>query len=317
MEDIRMNNDDLNEIMKKIESELTGDPERDIDIYNGWGERYRGQPDTEPLLHEIGRRIFNIILEDDPDLPDEIFNDMVETADDDYAEACRLIDEKKYEEALSKLLLLAAVVRAYPLPGDSVWTDFHSYLDSLVYQDYFAEEIGEREINRHPMHPAQMLFTLGTLLIEMDRAEEAQEHLEMLLNLDPVCPEYIFELGEAYKRTGQFQDAYNNARWALQCVSNQAELARAYRDLAYCLCESNAFEDAVMLYMLSLRYQSTRHAEAEIAWIRKETGISSDKSNYETITNRCRELDIPIGISETVRRNLDFLRIISEMKNEE
>lgn len=308
-----MNEDELNEIMKKIESEMTGDPERDADILNEWGERYRGQPGSEPLLSEIGHRIFRLVMEEDPELPQQIFDDMVETADEDFEEACRLIEAQQYEDALSKLLVLASLVKAYPLSDDSVWTDFNSYLDSLVFQDYFAEEIGEREVARHPMHPAHMLYTLGSLLIEMDRPEEAKEPLQMLLTLDPVCPKYLFELGEAYKRTGAYQEACNNAMWALQCASTRAELARAYRDLAYCFSESGAYEDAVMLNLLSLQYQSSCHAEAELAWIRRNTGISVDGYSYETIANRCRELDIPVGISETVQRNIDFLQTLDEM----
>ena len=309
-----MDETELNEILKKIESELTGDPERDVEILDSWGEKYRGQPGSDPLLQEIGRRLFELITKEDPELPVQIYNDMVETADEDYAEACRLIEAQQYEEALGKLLVLQSLVRHYPLSDDMVWTDFSSDLDSLVYQDYFAEEIGNREIARHPMHPAPMLYTLGSLLIEMNRAEEAKEPLEMLFSLDPVCPKYIFELGEAYKRTGQFQDAYNNAMWVLQCASNRPELARAYRDLAFSLSESGAFEDAVILYMLSLHYQASRHAETEIAWIRTKTGISVDGYNFDTITNRCRELNIPIGISETVQQNIDFLQMMSEMQ---
>ena len=309
-----MDEAELNEILQKIESEMTGDPERDADILNDWGERYREQPGSEPLLQEIGRRLFQLVIDEDPELTQEIFDDMVSTADEDYAEACRLIEEKQYDEAIGKLQVLAALARAYPLSEGSVWTDFNSFLDSLVYQDYFSEKIGEREIARHPMHPAHMLYTLGSLLIEMGQAEEAVEPLGMLLALDPVCPKYLFELGEAYKRTGQMQEAYDNAKWALMCASNRSELARAYRDLAFCFSETGAYEDAVMLNLLSLQYQSSRHAEAEIAWIHKQSGISSEGFSYETITERCRELNIPVGISETVQQNIDFLQMIGETK---
>ena len=305
-----MDETELNEIMKKIEKEMTGDPEKDAEILNNWGERYRQDPGSEPLLREIGRRLFDLVVKEDPDLPQQIFDDMVQTADEDYAEACRLIEAQQYEDALGKLLVLASLIRAYPLSEDFVWTDFASSLDSRVYQDYFSEKIGEREIARHPMHPASMLYTLGTLLIEMGRPEEAKEPLKMLMNFDPVCPRYLFELGEAYKRTGQLQDAWNTALWALQCVSNRSELARVYRDLAFCLSETGQYEDSAALYHLSLHYQSSRHAEAEIAWIRRKSGIALDGFNFETISNRCNELNIPVGISETVQRNIEFLQMI-------
>lgn len=306
-----MTENELNEILKKIENELNGDPDHDSDIWNEWGERYRGQPGSEPLLKEIGRRIFSLALEEDDDLAQQIYNDMIETADRDYEEACRLIQRDQYEEALSKLLVLTGVIRSYPLDEEAVWADFNSYLDSLVFQDYYSDLIGDREIKRHPMHPGRILYTCGSLLIEMDRAEEALEPLEMLADLDPVCTKYLFELGDAYKRTGCIKEAYDTAMWALACASTREELARGYRDLAYCLTESGSYEDAVMLYMLSLRYQSSRQAGAEIAWIQKKAGVSANDFTDETIIERCKELNIPLEISQTVKKNMELLDLLT------
>ena len=305
-----MEEKELNEILNKIENEMTGDPEHDAETLNEWGERYREQPGSEPLLKEIGRRIFDLMVEEDPDMPQQIFNNMVETADEDYEEALRLIDQKQYDEALGKLLVLSEVIRNYPLSEDTVWMDFDSRLDAMVFQDYYQESIGEKEIRRHPMHPSHMLFTAGSLLIEMNRPEEAVEILQSLLSYDPVCPRFLFEMGEAYKRTGQLKEAVQTALWALSCASKREELARAYRDIAYCLTETEEYEDAVMLYMLSLRYQASRHAEAEIAWIQKKSGVSALGYNSETIRKRCEELNIPIGINETVKRNIELLNLM-------
>ncbi len=306
-----MSDEELKKLIAQIESELTGDPEHDADVLDEWAERYRGDPDAGRLMEAIAHRLVEIIMEEEGELPQQIFNDMVETAEDDYKDACELIEEKQYEEALGKLLVLTEVIRHYPLPEGTVWKDFSSYLESLVYQDYYSEEIGDREIGRHPMHPAPILYTCGNLLIEMNRAEEAREVLELLCDLDPVSPKYLFELAEAYKRTGQLQEAYDTSVWALKCASDRSELARGYRDLAYCLTESRQFEDAVMLYLLSQRYQASRQAEAEIVWIKKNTGLTIDGYNEQAITERCQELNIPVGISETVRMNMDFLEMMN------
>ena len=305
-----MDQNEFEKLIKQMESELNNDPEHDADVMHEWAERYRGVPDAEPFFNEVSRRLISLIIEEEGDLPEEIFSDMVETADEDFEEACRLIKEKQYEDALHKLLVLTAVIRAYPLPEGTDWMDFNSYLDSLVYQDLYNDEIGEKEIGRHPMHPAKILYTCGSLLIEMDRAEEALEPLEMLVSFDPVCPKYLFELGEAYKRTGQLKDAFENALWGLTCAQNRADLARCYRDMAYCLAENSEYEDAVMFNLLSLHFQSTRQAEAEIAWIRKKAGVDPAGFSTEKIMQRCNELGIPVGISETVQQNIDFMNTV-------
>ena len=41
----------------------------------------------------------------------------------------------------------------------------------------------------------------------MNRSGEALDPLLMLNDLDPVCPRYLFEMGEAYKRTGMTDEA--------------------------------------------------------------------------------------------------------------
>ena len=302
-----MDENELNEILKKIESELNGDPEHDIEIWFEWGERYRGKPGAESLMEEIGERMIPLIIESEGDMPVQIYNDMMETADEDYEEACGLIRAGKYEEALPKLLVLTSLIKSCPLDSDYIWADFNSFLDSLVFQDYYSDMIGDREVLRHPMHPGRILYTCGSLLIEMNRAEEALEPLELLSDLDPVCPKYLFELGEAYKRTGQIKEAHDTAMWALACASTREELARGYRDLAWCMSESGAYEDSVMLYLLSLRRQSSRLAEAEVTWIRKKTGISPEDYDEDRIFERCRELKIPLEISETVRNNMELL----------
>lgn len=307
-----MDESEVKRIMEEIESELTGDPDHDIDVLNSWGERYRGKPGTEPLLEEIGKRIFDIVMEEDPDEMQLVFDNMVETADEDYKEACKLIDQKRYDEAETKLAVLTEVIKAYPLSGDAVWTDFTSYLESMIFQDYFSESIGEREIRRHPMHPGPILYTYGSFLIEIGKAQEALNPLELLDELNPVCMKYIVELGEAYKRTGQMEKAFNNALWGLSCATNRAELARCYRDMAFCLSETGNFEDAVMLYMLSLHYQSSRQAEMEIAWIRKKSGVTPDGYNLDAIKERCAEVGIPVGISETVQQNMQLLNALEE-----
>lgn len=304
----RMNNAELEKILQQIEKELTGDPEHDAGILDAWADRYRGVPEAEPLLDAISRHMVSLFMEEEGNMPELVYEDMVATADDDYREACELINAGNYDEALQKLLVLTAVVRTYPLPEDKIWTDLTSYQDYLLFMEYFRENIRDREIARHPMRPADFLFTCGRLLIELDRPGEALEPLMMLNALDPVCPRYLFELGEAYKRTGMTDDARETALWALHCASNPKDLSRAYRDLGYCLIESENYRDAVIMYLLSLRFHSTRQAETEIFWIRKNAGISPETISEEMITRRCEELDVPIGISDTVRAIVDYIK---------
>ncbi len=78
-----MNEEEMKKLIGQIESELNGETEHDAEVWNEWGERYRGQPDAEPLLREIGRRLFSLYLEEEGDVPQMVYDDMVSTADAD------------------------------------------------------------------------------------------------------------------------------------------------------------------------------------------------------------------------------------------
>lgn len=301
---------EIRKILDEIENELNNDPDHDLEILNSRDERYREKADVQPLRNETNHRI-NKTEKEEKEMSQGKLNETLASVNEEFEQACLLIDRHEYEDALKILLELTEVIRAFPLPDGMIWMDFSSYLDALVFQDYYSKIVGDQEIRRHPLHPARILYTCGGLLIETGRTEEALDPLEMLAAVDPVCPKYLFELGEAYKRTGNLQDAYEIAFQALACASTRTELARCYRDLGYCLGESGEYEDAMMLYILSLRYQSSRQAEAEIAWIQKKSGISPNQFSYERILQRCEELEIQVGISDTVQENLKFLEMIS------
>ena len=304
-----MNQTEIQKILKKIEAGLNGDPDHDAGMLLQWAEKYRNEPGAETLVKELGRQARILSREADDGLNEAVLRNTVLTAAEDHEEALRLIGQGLYDKALEKLLPLSELIDSYPLPDDAVWMDFNSYLDSLVYQDLFSEEIAGRQIGRHPMHPGHILYTAGSLLIEMNRAEEALQILQQLHGYDPVCPKYIFELGEALKRTGRIKEALENALWGLTCAANRADMARCYRDMGYCLTEAGDYENAAMLYQLSLLYEPSGHAENEIEWIRRTTGRDI-RFDSDTITALCEELGIPLELNETVLKNIELLKML-------
>lgn len=312
-----MDDAELRKLKAQLDDEMNGDPDHDADVLNDWLDRYLEDPDAEPVIIELARRMFEIDAAQDPDLAQEIFNIVIRNADEVYDEVCSLTAERKYEEAIEKLEPVIDNIKKFPLSVDYIWMDFNSFLDSLVFQDYYTAQIGEREVARHPMKPARLLFAYGSMLIELGRPAKALEPLKNLLDYDPVCPKYLFEYGEALKRCGRIRDAYENALWALSCASDRAELARCYRDMAFCLSEMDSFEDSMILYLLSLRFQTSRQAETEIVWLQKRAGIVPDDYDMDTIRKRCEEMGIPIGISKTVQSNIEFLKSISNTDLEE
>ena len=229
-----------------------------------------------------------------------------------FYEAKDCIEYGNVDEALAVLAYARDEVEAFSLPDDCVWTDYERFLDGMIYNDYYAKEIDGREIRRHPMQPGQMLYLYGSLLIEANRPGDALEPLTLLVSLDPVSPKYLFELGEAYKRTGDFEKAYDLAKTACSFAANDRELARCYRDLGFCLSEQKDYENAAALYLLSLDYADTKQAKSELGWLSQNHGITLYDYGEDTVQHRCEALDIPVGISQLVKNNLALMELLRE-----
>jgi len=293
--------------LQELNGELNGNSEHDRAILMKWAERLEGKTENAALLREIGRLLFRIDGAEAEQLTQQFIDQKLRAQDDALAEARRRMRLGKTEEALQLLQPLVREIGDAPLPDDCLWMDFHSYLDGLLFQDYFADEIEKRELRRHPLRPGKLLYTYACLLIERGLPDEALETLQKLIGLDPVCPEYLFELGEAYKRVGAFEEAYQTALWALECASTDAQAARCCRDLGYCLAETGAFEDASAIYQLSIRFQPSAQAEAELRWIGEQNGAPPVRYGDTELLQRCGRLGVPTGLSETVKRNLALL----------
>lgn len=294
-------------LIEQMYREMNGNKEHDRAVLEEWADKYRMSSEAKLVLKEIGVALFRLDKEDIRVLTEEFLIKAREKLKLILADAKTMIATGKYEAALEILRPAVERVDEIPLPEDSVWMDFDRFLDILVFQDYFADEIGDREIRRHPAQPAELLYTYGSLLIAMGHAEEALEPLTQLISLDPVSPRYLFELGEAYKRSGDYQSAYETALLALACAANKEELARCYRDMAFCLSESEAYLDALSLYKLSFRYQASQQAEDEMAWISRKTGLSPSACGEKEISACCARRGISAAMSQTVRENIALL----------
>lgn len=296
--------------LETLHSTLNGSADHDRAVLEQWLEQYRGQPEAEPLLREVGRLLFQMDEAGNTQLVRQV------QAEQAFSAAREQMARGAYEEALQTLAPAVAELDSFSLSGDCLWMDFHSLLDGLLYQDYFREEIAGREIRRHPMKPGKYLYAYGSLLIETGQAGEALKPLERLVSLDPVCPKYLFELGEAYKRTGRLRDAFETAQWALSCASSHEEAARCYRDMAYCLAESGEYEDAALLCQLSLKFRASPRAEEELTWIAAKTGRPRQELGEEELLARCGRLGIPVGLSETVLENLKILQDMTAFRED-
>ncbi len=297
---------ELNRLTEQLRSQLTGDRDLDRSVLLEWADRYRGQEEAGPLLREIGLLLFQLDQKDIEPLTQQIVDQMIQQGEQAFTQATERIAAGDFAEALNILTPVLEEIDDYPLSEDCLWMDFNSFLDGLLYEDFFREEIGEREVMRHPLHPASVLYAHATSLFGLERFDEAREDLERLVSLDPVCPEYLCALADAYLHTGSIPDAWDALNWALVCASTQEEAAYSYYLLAQCCIAQESWNDASILLRKSLRVHPSPEAEETLAQLTQQTGTTAESTD-EAVNHRCQELEIPTGRSEVVEQNMEFL----------
>ena len=305
-----MENVELTRLSAKIRSELTGDTSQDREILLAWAERFRGDETAQPLLREIGRLLFQLDQEIALPLTEEVIGRFLRQEEEALSQAVERLAEGEFAQAETILAPALEEIDSFFLPEDSLWMDFNSFLDGLLFQDLFREEIGDREILRHPLHPSDLLYARATALLGQGKTGQARETLERLTQLDPVCPEYLCALADVCLGDNAVEDAWEALCWALVCASTREEAAYCYYLLSRCCEAKGRGSDALLLLQKSLRVSPSPEAEEALARMTEQTGAATDLSD-ETINRRCQELDIPTGRSEVVEENLAFLASLS------
>ena len=302
-----MNTNDLNRLSAQLQNELTGERDHDRELLLSWAERFRGDETAGPILREIGLLLYHLDEEETVPLAQGFLDDVLARTEQALSEAQELMAAGKPEKAIEVLAPAAEYLEDFPLSEDFVWMDFHSFLDGLLFEDYFSEEIDGREVRRHPLRPAELLRTYAEDLVWLERYEEAVPILERLTSLDPVCAEDLCALADVYLCAGRAEDAWDTAGWALLCASTHEEAARCYLLLAACRGEAEDWESAAILLTKSLLVQPSEEAEAMLTEIRRVAGQEFVFS-AEEVNRRCEAMEVPTGRSEAVELNLTFLK---------
>ena len=305
-----MDQETVRRLLEEMQSQLIGDPARDRETLLTWAKRYRGDEGAHPLLREIGLLLFQLDADTAGPLTEQVMDQILRRREEALSQAREDLFRGQFARAEGILAPILAEIDGISLPEDSLWMDFSSFLDGLLYQDYFSEEIGGREVRRHPLRPGDVLYAYATALLGQNRSEQARTALEQLVQLDPVCPEYLCALADVCLGTGETGEAWEILCWALECASTPEEAAYCYYLLSRCCAARENWVDAAVLLRKSLRVAPLAETEEALPLFSGQAGEGADLSD-EAVNRRCRALDVPIGRSPVVEENLVFLASLS------
>ena len=240
------------EIMKKIREGLTGEYSVDMVYLESQADKYRSAKNAK----EIGSAIADLAYEILPDDKREVLNKMMyidgKRLDVVFAEANKLIQEKKIEESFKLTEALYTKIRMnYRETESEVYLSFRNTLEHQLYLYFYRPS---KKLVRPVFDLSQMILLHGYNLLELNRAEEAARVINDAIRYNPMNTDAYFELAECYKSLRDHDQLLSVIKETLEVAVTPVQISRCYCNLGFYCVEVKDYDRAVCFYYESLIY---------------------------------------------------------------
>ena len=288
------------EIIGKIAHGLTGDPKKDIKYLMEQGELYKTHELASEILRGIGRLISDAIPQENRKEIEQLIKNEENKVQTIIEEAEFQIHKKNFSRALE--ILESAIkdieddngrLRRYFDDSVSEYHHFRNYLEEVLY---IQTTKPERTVREMPENIGYLYHVCGFLYFETGRFDEAKVVLEKARKINPVDTEAIFELGEIYKRNGEWDHYLELSELGLSLSYTRSNLARSYRNLGFYYIEQQKYDVATALYHMSMFYDpKSIAAQSELFIIQQITNKVSSVPSSDDIEKILEENKIQLG----------------------
>ena len=147
-----------------------------------------------------------------------------------------------------------------------------------------------------PVLPCELPFSQlyrgkGRLLLETGDAVQGEVALREALRWNPVDPEIVFELAEAFKLQKKLSAYLAKTRRAFDLAVTKEQLARCYRNWGYYFIEQKEYDNAAQLYFFSNGFAESEMVLHELLYQSNDrqrgafTGSGTASGNFRSLPN--------------------------------
>ena len=283
------------EIMREIESGLSGDPREDYEYLMNMADVYREHSRAKDIHRAVGRLIYSLV----PAEGQAKFADVLEKERKKFLDRLDNIRfrmfREQYEEALKEAEELIALAESGLYADDDTGTYF-TFDEAFEEVLYTVIHQPVKEVRRAAVPMSRIYGTYGILLVELGRITEAQEALKKGLRWNPCDMEIRTEYAETLKMQGNEEEYLDCVLENMKYCFRPKHLARAYLDLGYCFIEKNMYSEATFLYYLSMRYEpESKQAAAELYYIEQKADTEIHALRTDEIKALAETYEFTIG----------------------
>ena len=296
---------ELEKIMQEISAGLTGDNKSDIAYLVQQTEKYRDNQFGTEIAREIGRMIFERLpKEDQEEWNESLTEELKKSFYSKFDEVKINVQNKEFEKALS---IIEPIVNDFEkmingglCRDDSV--NEYRHFDSLFEEIMYKEMYRPSRIVHETVFPIGRAFSVyGSILIDLNRVEEARLALGTAKQWEPMNVSLAFEYAETYKIQGLMEQFLDCTKKTYEIIYKKTDLARFYRNVGFYFIEKKLWREAIASYVLSLNFESESPMVAsEIAYIEEKAGQKIEWPKIEEIKDICNKRGIPFGLNTNV-----------------
>ncbi len=251
----------VNQLMAKIHTEMTGDPQKDIRHLQDIATDLRREENAVELLEALTEYAFNL-------MPDSAKEQMIEKTfvdgkrmDQVFGEALELVNTRKLDEAEQKLKALSDKIGEQFEDKDPKWVSFRNPFEYHVYR-YLNPE--DTVFERAPFDFAHYLALYSFVLLEQKHVPAADKAIRRAIKFNPVSADIRFELAEICKFAHNQEQLLRVNQETLPLCTNAAAYARVLANMGFYCYVAQEFNDAAIFYFESLRFEKSEPVQFEL-----------------------------------------------------
>ena len=251
----------VNQLMARIHTEMTGDKEKDIRHLQDIATDLRREENAVELLEALTEYAFNM-------MPDSAKEQMIEKTfvdgkrmDQVFGEALELVNAGNTAEAEKKLAALSDKIAEQYEDKDPKWVSFRNPFEYHTYRMLHPEDT---VFERAPFDFAHYLALYSYVLLEQKHVPAADKAIRRAIKFNPVSADIRFELAEICKFAHNQEQLLRVNQETLPLCTNAAAYARVLANMGFYCYVAQEFTDAATFYFESLRFEKSEPVEFEL-----------------------------------------------------
>ena len=290
------NKTDVSAIIADLEKQFNGDMNHDVEVMRSYCRSLERTNENLAIVTAIGKYVSEKFPEADAVKEAKKFEETFVHFQELIEEGQKCMHEKKYEDALAKFREVIGDVK--PATDDSkYYCSFSHPFEEMLFRTGYKEG---KEIERISTLPETLYYQCGVALLELGRYAEAKAEYMNALKLNPVSARTHFELITLAKMQKNYDEARRLLKEVYPCLFTRIMLARFYREHAGLALIDEKYDLARALIYLSLDYEDTPQARAQLNSLAKHRGVDLSKPSAEAVKQKLHEYDIPCGPAQSV-----------------